>query len=81
MIAANLFFLASLVHLRGGLPYLRAWALCAVEENPEKETEITARLTSSANVSAVAGDLEGVSGPLTAEARSQPITVTIDREL
>lgn len=43
--------------------------------------EITARLTSSANVSAVAGDLEGVSGPLTAEARSQPITVTIDREL
>ncbi len=25
--------------------YIRAWALCAVEENPEKETEITARLT------------------------------------
>ena len=25
--------------------YLRAWALCAVEENPDKETEITARLT------------------------------------
>lgn len=43
--------------------------------------EITARLTSSANVSAVAGDLEGMSGPLTVEARSQPIAVTIDRQL
>lgn len=27
VIAANLFFLASLAHLRGGIPYRRAWAL------------------------------------------------------
>ncbi|MBQ1783370.1 MAG: hypothetical protein II007_06945 [Gammaproteobacteria bacterium] len=43
--------------------------------------EITARLTSSATVSAVAGDLEGVSGPISGDGRSQMVTVTIDRQL
>lgn len=43
--------------------------------------EITARLTSSTNVSALAGDLEGVSGPISGDSRSQVVTVTIDRQL
>ena len=43
--------------------------------------EITARLTSSANVSAVAGDLEGVSGPISGASRDQVVTITIDRQL
>lgn len=43
-----------------------------------EQIEVTARLTTSADVKAVAGDLQGQSGPLLRANLSQPLLLTID---
>lgn len=43
-----------------------------------EQIEVTARLTTSADVKAVAGDLQGQSGPLLRAKLSQPLQLTID---
>ncbi len=43
-----------------------------------EQIEVTARLTTSADVKAVAGDLQGQSGPLQRTNLSQPLQLTID---
>ena len=43
-----------------------------------EQIQVTARLTTSADVQAVAGDLQGQSGPLLRADLNQPLQLTID---